>query len=68
MKRHEITEADVALTPVVTRLASACGPNGSKTLEVRVHLNTEIVSYIVNGKEYAWLNDAIEAYNEAPGP
>jgi hypothetical protein len=68
VKRHEITVCDVAVEPVKARLASACGPNGSKTLEVLVNLRTETVTYLVNGVCHAWLHNAIDAYNEAPGP
>lgn len=71
MKRQQITVAEISAViaqPLVSLIASAHGPNGSKTFEIAVDLRTAAMSYIVNKTIYSSMNHAVEAYNEAPGP
>jgi hypothetical protein len=68
MRRHEITEGDVTATPIKALIATAAGPNGSKRMDISVDLRTHAFVYIVNGEVISNLTDAVNTYNEAPGP
>lgn len=74
-RRHEVTVQEIEALiekPLVTLLASAHGPGGSKTLEAEAHLRTGYLKFIVKSgdKESSWENVAfaVQAYNASPGP
>lgn len=74
-RRHEVKVQDIEAViekPLVTLLATAHGPSGSKTLEAEAHLRTGYLKFIVKSGDQvsSWENVAfaVDAYNEAPGP